>query len=110
MALISPAEVKAMWPLLEVSDLVGASFLLGSCWGVCQDIGGPHAGLVAGCMNTAGQAGAVLSPVILPYFKDPAIPLCIAGSLYLLGALCWIAVDPRREIHLDGPPEAVIED
>ena len=96
--------------LLIALSGAAASFLLGSCWGVCQDIGGPHAGLVAGCMNTAGQAGAVLSPVILPYFKDPAIPLCIAGSLYLLGALCWIAVDPRREIHLDGPPEAVIED
>ena len=27
MALLTPAEVKAMWPLLEVSDLVGASFL-----------------------------------------------------------------------------------
>ena len=27
MELISPAEVKRMWPLLEVSDLVGASFL-----------------------------------------------------------------------------------
>jgi sarcosine dehydrogenase len=27
MHLISPAEVKAMWPLMEVSDLVGASYL-----------------------------------------------------------------------------------
>ncbi|MDR3475007.1 MAG: FAD-dependent oxidoreductase [Devosia sp.] len=27
MELISPAEVKRMWPLLEVSDLVGASYL-----------------------------------------------------------------------------------
>ena len=88
--------------LLIALSGAAASFLLGSCWGVCQDIGGPHAGLVAGCMNTAGQAGAVLSPVILPYFHDPAVPLCIAGSLYLLGALCWMAVDPQREIRLDG--------
>src|SRR5205085_2343735 len=27
MHLLSPAEVKAMWPLMEVSDLVGATFL-----------------------------------------------------------------------------------
>lgn len=27
MHLLSPAEVKAMWPLMDVSDLVGASFL-----------------------------------------------------------------------------------
>ncbi len=43
--------------LIAISG-AGASFLLGSSWGVCQDIGGPHAGLVAGCMNTAGQVGA----------------------------------------------------
>ena len=88
--------------LLIALSGAGASFLLGSCWGVCQDIGGPHAGLVAGCMNTAGQIGAVLSPVILPRFQNPAIPLCIAGSLYLLGALCWLAVDPERKIRLGG--------
>jgi sarcosine dehydrogenase len=27
MALLSPSEVKSMWPLMDVSDLVGASFL-----------------------------------------------------------------------------------
>lgn len=76
------------------------SFLLASCWGVCQDIGGENAGLVSGCMNTAGQIGAVLSPVILPYFADPVVPLCIAGGLYLLGALCWLGIDPRRAIQV----------
>jgi MFS family permease len=79
-----------------------ASFLLGSCWGVCQDIAGPHAGLVAGCMNTAGQVGAVLSPVVLPLFKDPTVPLCLAGALYLAGALCWLLVDPNRPIRVEG--------
>ncbi len=44
------------------------SFLLGAAWGTCLDIAGPHAGLVTGAMNTAGQIGAFLSPIILPYF------------------------------------------
>jgi len=85
--------------LIAVSG-AAASFLLGSCWGVCQDIAGPHAGLVAGCMNTAGQVGAVLSPIILPSFRDPAVPLCIAGVLYLAGPFCWLLVDPRRPIQI----------
>ena len=51
----------------------------------------------------------MLSPVILPYFKNPAVPLCIAGSLYLVGALCWIAVDPQTEISLDDPDTGVID-
>jgi MFS transporter, ACS family, glucarate transporter len=89
--------------LLIALSGASASFLLGSCWGVCQDIAGPHAGLVAGCMNTAGQVGAVLSPVILPYFANPAVPLCIAGGLYLVGAACWLLVDPRRPIVVGHP-------
>jgi ACS family glucarate transporter-like MFS transporter len=95
--------------LLIALSGAGASFLLGSCWGVCQDIAGPHAGLVAGCMNTAGQVGAVLSPVILPYFTDPAVPLCIAGGLYLLGAACWLFVDPRRPIVIEQPVGSAVQ-
>jgi len=92
--------------LIAVSG-ASASFLLGACWGVCQDIAGPHAGLVTGCMNTAGQVGAFLSPIILPYFADPAVPLCIAGVLYLAGAACWLMVDPRRPIVAGRPPGPV---
>ncbi len=69
---------------------------------MCQDIAGPHAGLVAGCMNTAGQVGAFLSPIILPYFKNPAYPLCIAGGLYLAGACCWLMIDPEKPIDVAG--------
>ena len=113
LALIAGATVRdpiASALLIAVSG-AGASFLLGSCWGVCQDIGGPHTGLVSGCMNTAGQVGAVLSPIILPYFEDPAVPLCIAGALYLAGAACWLLVDPRRAIRVDpvGGRDAVTE-
>ena len=91
--------------LLIALSGASASFLLGSCWGVCQDIAGPHAGLVAGCMNTAGQVGAVLSPIILPYFADPAVPLCIAGGLYLFGAACWLLVDPTRPVVVGHLPD-----
>jgi ACS family glucarate transporter-like MFS transporter len=106
-SLIAGATVRDAITSALLIALAGASasFLLGSCWGVCQDIGGAHAGLVAGCMNTAGQLGAFLSPVILPYFKDPAVPLCIAGGLYLAGACCWLFVDPTRPIRAS-PVEA----
>jgi MFS family permease len=85
--------------------LAGAadSFLLGAAWGTCLDIAGPHAGLVTAAMNTAGQVGAVLSPVILSRFltetsHDWVTPLLIIGGLYLAGAVCWLFVDPRRPI------------
>jgi MFS family permease len=91
--------------LLIALSGAAASFLLGACWGVCLDIAGPHAGLVTACMNTCGQVGAFLSPIVLPYLLlyrpgDWATPLYLAGALYLVGALFWLFVDPRRPIRV----------
>ena len=47
--------------------LGGASsnFLLGAAWGTCLDIGGRRAGALSGAMNTSGQVGAILSPILI---------------------------------------------
>ena len=81
------------------------SFLLGAAWGACLDIAGPHAGLVTGVMNTAGQLGAFLSPIVLAYLlkdqsrpEDWVLPLSISGGLYLAGAVCWLFIDPAKPI------------
>jgi MFS family permease len=82
-----------------------ASFLLPAAWGTCLDIAGPHAGLVTGVMNTAGQLGAFLSPIVLAYLlkdqtrpEDWVLPLLIAGGLYLAGSICWLIIDPAKPI------------
>jgi MFS family permease len=106
-ALIAGVAVRDDLAAALLISLSGAaaSFLLGASWGVCIDIAGPHAGLVTACMNTAGQIGAVLSPIILPFFlertpEDWTTPLLIQGALYCTGAVCWLFVDPRRPIAL----------
>ena len=80
-----------------------ANFLLGASWGVCVDIAGRHAGVVTGCMNTAGQIGGTLSPIIVAlafnHFKTWSAPLILTGLLYLAGAACWAAVDPRDRVE-----------
>jgi MFS family permease len=80
-----------------------ANFLLGASWGVCVDIAGKHSGVVTGCMNTAGQIGGTLSPIIVAlayhYFKTWSAPLILTGLLYLAGAACWAAVDPRDRVE-----------
>ena len=81
-----------------------ANFLLGASWGVCVDIAGKHAGVVTGCMNTAGQIGGTLSPIIVAlafnHFKTWSAPLLVTGLLYLAGAACWAAVDPRDRVEI----------
>jgi MFS family permease len=106
-ALIAGATTENALLSALLIALAGAadSFLLGAAWGTCLDIAGPHAGLVTAAMNSAGQVGAVLSPIILPLFLDQAqpdwtTPLVIAGVLFLAGASCWLFVDPARPIRL----------
>jgi nitrate/nitrite transporter NarK len=73
-----------------------------AAWGSCLDIAGPHAGVVSACMNTAGQVGGFLSPIILTVmvnqFGDWNIALRLSGALFLVGAVCWLFIDPRRQI------------
>jgi ACS family glucarate transporter-like MFS transporter len=85
-------------------SLAGASsnFLLGAAWGTCLDIGGQHSGVVSAAMNTAGQVGGFLSPLVVgfvvQYFSNWDVPLYVTGALYLSGALCWLGIDPTRRV------------
>lgn len=109
-SLIAGAAVDDPLAAAVLIALAGASasFLLGSCWGVCLDIAGPHAGLVTASMNTAGQVGAFLCPIVFSLFLEPnhedwTTPLCIAGGLYLAGAACWWFVDPVKPLFAKPP-------
>jgi ACS family glucarate transporter-like MFS transporter len=88
--------------LLIAIGAAWSNFLLGASWGTCIDIAGGQAGLVGACMNTAGQIGGMLSPVVAALmaerFASWSAPLYVAGLLYLLGACCWWLIDPRRPI------------
>jgi MFS transporter, ACS family, glucarate transporter len=79
-----------------------SNFLLGASWGTCIDIASGRAGLVGACMNTAGQIGGMLSPVVAALlferFASWGAPLYVAGILYIFGACCWLLVDPRHRV------------
>lgn len=95
--------------LMGLSGAMGA-FLLGAAWGTCLDIGGDHAGVVSAAMNTAGQVGAFLSPLVIPYsmkaLGSMTVGAYIVGALYLAGALCWLVVNPTKPIwHAQGAPQ-----
>jgi MFS family permease len=84
--------------------LGGASsnFLLGSAWATCLDIGGRRAGSVSAAMNTSGQVGAIFSPILVAFvvqrFSNWSAPLYLTGGLFLLGATCWLWVDPTKPV------------
>jgi MFS family permease len=82
--------------------LAFSNFLLGASWGTCVDIAGSNAGVVSACMNTAGQIGGFLSPIVAALFVERyaswSAPLYVCGGLYFIGALCWWFIEPRKPI------------
>jgi sugar phosphate permease len=54
-------------------------------------------------MNTAGQVGGFLSPIILAqlvkHFGDWSIALQVSGCLFLVGAICWVFIDPTKPLR-----------
>ena len=79
-----------------------SNFLLGAAWGTCIDIGGRRAGAVSGAMNTSGQVGAIVSPILIAFvsqrFVSPNASVYLTGVLFLLGATCWLWVDPTKPV------------
>lgn len=91
--------------LLAVAT-ASSMFTLGAAWSTCIDVGGKHAGVVSAAMNTSGQAGSILSPIIVVYlverYRDWSLPLYLMGVLFLIGAASWAFIDPRRPVFEGG--------
>jgi ACS family glucarate transporter-like MFS transporter len=86
-----------------IAIAVAASmFTLSASWATCIDIGGQHTAVLSAAMNTTGQIGSILSPVVagwlVTHFSSWQTPLLIMGSLYIISAIFWIPVDPRKRI------------
>jgi ACS family glucarate transporter-like MFS transporter len=79
-----------------------SNFLLGAAWGSCVDIGRRRSGAVSAAMNTSGQVGSILSPILVAQvvqrFSQWSAPLYVTGVLFLFGALCWLWVDPTEPV------------
>jgi MFS family permease len=102
------ASVFSQTPVLAASLIavaVAASmFTLSATWAACMDIGGEHTAVLSASMNTTGQLGSILSPLITGWmvtrFANWQAPLVIMGCLYLFSALLWIGVDARKRLEL----------
>jgi len=71
-------------------------------WAVCLEVGGPHAGVVTGAMNTLGNLGGALSPVVIGFCLERwgswSISLMTVAALYLVAAACWMMIDASESV------------
>jgi MFS family permease len=90
----------AAWFLAAAAGL--AALGVAPAWSVCLAIGGRHAGVVSGAMNTFGNLGGVASPIAvglaLEWWGSFDTPLYSVAILYAFAALCWLAIDPRASL------------
>ena len=73
-------------------------FTLAAAWATAIELGGRNSAVLSATMNTAGQIGGILSPIVLAYLVDRAgswsMPLHILSCLYLMAAICWMFINP----------------
>ena len=76
-----------------------------SSWSTCVDIGREHSATVSATMNTSGQIAAMASAPIVGYsvkwFGDWNMPFWLLGGLFVVGAVCWAFIDPRKPVFAD---------
>jgi MFS transporter, ACS family, glucarate transporter len=89
--------------ILLALALGSADMALSACWAVCLDVGARHAGVVSGFMNTFGNLGGLVGPIVvgvaLERWHAWGPPFYVTAGVYAAGGLAWLAIDPRRTIE-----------
>jgi len=76
---------------------------LAPAWASAVDVGGHHAGVTARVMNTVGQVGGILSPIVLAYLVDATgdwnLPLIVLAGIYAVDAIAWLMINPEQRVE-----------
>jgi len=76
------------------------TFTIGPAWAVCLDVGRKYAGIVTGCMNTVGNIGGAIAPLVVGYavksWRSWTLPFYIMAAMFVFGVVMWLLLDPRK--------------
>ena len=88
--------------ILLAATLGIADLCVSSCWSICHDVGGDNAGTVTGCMNTFGNIGGAISPLVVGYavqwWSSWTLPFYVTAAVYVLGGLLTFLIDPTKKL------------
>ena len=100
-----PSIGKAV--LLAVA-LASADLALGACWAAPIDIAPDHAGVITGFMNTLGNLGGMVGPLVVGYAVERwgswNFAFYITAIVYACGAVAWLGIDPTKTILRESRP------
>jgi ACS family glucarate transporter-like MFS transporter len=99
-AALTPNSIVAAG-LLAVTLFV-ADLCVSSCWSICHDVGGENAGTVTGAMNTFGNIGGALSPLVVGYavqwYNSWTLPFFVTAGVYVAGGILTLLVNPNKRL------------
>lgn len=88
--------------LLLTLALACQTLTISAAWAVCLDVGRRNAGVVTGFMNTIGNLGGALAPVVVgyavKYFQSWSLPFYVMAIVFVFGAAMWLLIDPRQSV------------
>jgi MFS transporter, ACS family, glucarate transporter len=91
--------------LIALATAAG-NFALAPAWATCIELGQENAAVVSAAMNTSGQIGSLICPLVVAYalkwYASWDISLHIMGALYLIGVVAWWAIRPSDRILRTG--------
>ena len=88
----------------------GLEVTVGVSWAIPLDIGGDYAGSVASVMNTFGNLGSAVSPVLLAYlvgYYGWNTPFLVCSVLCIAGAILSMGINADRKIVYESSAQPV---
>jgi MFS family permease len=80
-----------------------ADLCVSACWTMCHDVAGDAAGTATGCMNTFGNIGGAICPLVFGYavewWGSWSTPLVITAGVCAMCGLLTLAIDPARKLR-----------
>ncbi len=116
LVMVTQVEEDRTAALLLALALGLQTITVSAAWSVCLDVGRKYAGVVTGCMNTVGNIGGAIAPLVVGYavksWGSWTMPFYVMAAVFVFGVLMWLLVDPRKSVLLENvsprPSDATI--
>jgi ACS family glucarate transporter-like MFS transporter len=80
-----------------------ADLVTSACWTMCHDVAGDAAGTATACMNTFGNLGGAISPLVVGYtvqwWGSWSTPLVVTAAVCTLCGLLTLMIDPTKRLQ-----------
>jgi MFS transporter, ACS family, glucarate transporter len=101
-ATLTTSPIACVW--YSCVAFFGLEVTVGVSWAVPLDIGADYAGSVSAVMNTCGNIGGAISPLLLTYLVGAYgwnMPFLVAAGLSLTAAALFWRIDASRKIFAE---------